>query len=97
MIDRIIFDVQFFDAKISRQAVRFHKWSKTTVQSNRGLAGDGEQLAIAPERSRARLDDLTGQLLTDAFVVVDNFKRSEARFADVQWRDRILLATFTTG
>src|SRR5208282_6512106 len=62
------------------------------MEPDRRLAVDRQQLAIAPQVSRARLDNRARDRGLNFRVVVDDLERAEAGLAHVERLDRIFLA-----
>ena len=81
MVDRVVLDVELADAEPLGQAVAAHQRREAGVEAGARLAGDRQQLAIAPQVLRPPLDLLARQV--NRAVVVDRLERAEAPVADV--------------
>ena len=58
MVDRVVLDVELADAEPLRQPVGAHERREAGVEAGQRLALDRQELAIAPEALRPRLDQL---------------------------------------
>src|SRR5438876_12425465 len=67
------------------------------MQPHLRLAFDRQELAVAPEVSRAGRDPLVREHAPDGGVVVDHLEGTEARLTDVQRRDRGLAAALAAA
>ena len=95
MVDRVVLDVQLADAQLARQAIGFHQRREARVEA--GLRRfDRQQLEIAPQRRRARFDQLPAEHLLDRRVVVGDLERAQAFRAHPQRLRRIGGATEVT-
>src|SRR5579872_4460659 len=94
MIYRVILYVEILDPEFSAEALGVHQRREAGKRPSLGLAVDRQQLAIAPEIVRARLDQPPRDMRADTRVVVGHLERTEARLAYVQRADRVLLAAF---
>src|SRR5437899_2552360 len=81
MIDRVVLDVELADAEPVGQARAAHERREAGVESRSRLAGDRQQLAVAPQILRTLLNLLPRQV--DRAVVVDRLQRPETLVADV--------------
>ncbi len=81
MVDRIVLDIELADAEALRQPAAADQRREAGMKTGLRLAGNRQQLPIAPEVLRPPLDLLPGQL--DRGVVVDRLERAEAPIADV--------------
>ena len=81
MVHRVVLDVQLADAEPLRQAVAAHERREAGVEAGARLAGDRQQLAVAPEVLRPPLDLLAREV--NGAVVVHRLERPEAAVADV--------------
>ena len=61
MVDRVVLDVQLADAEPIGQTVAAHQRREAGVETGARLAGDRQQLAIAPQVLRPPLDLLARQ------------------------------------
>src|ERR1700674_4720427 len=92
MVDRVVLDIELLQSEFGPQALGMKQRREARVEPDRRLAVDRQQLAIAPEISRARLDNRARDRGLDFRVVVDHFERAEAGLAHVERLDRIFLA-----
>src|SRR5215468_4982979 len=82
MVDGVVLDVQLAQAQTFGQPRAPDERSETGVEPRARLAGNRQQLAIAPEVFRPALDLLPRDL--NRFVIVEGLERSEAFLADPQ-------------
>ncbi len=81
MVDRVVLDVELADAEPVGQPSAAHQRREAGIEAGARLAGDRQQLAIAPQVLRPLLDLLARQV--DGAVVVDRLERPETLVADV--------------
>ena len=81
MVHRVVLDVELADAEPLRQAIAAHQRREAGVEAGARLAGDRQQLAVAPQILRPPLDLLARQ--ANRAVVVDRLERAKALIADV--------------
>ena len=84
MIDGIVLEIQLADAERLREAIGFDERRESRIEAGARLAVDRQQLAIAPQVLRARLDLRAAHVAPDLVVVVDDFERSETLVAHPQ-------------
>src|SRR5580700_10386571 len=94
MINGVILYVEILDSEFRAEALGADQRREAGKRPRFGLAVDRQQLAIAPQIVRARLDQLARDGGADARVVIGDLERAEARFAYVQRADRVFLAAF---
>jgi hypothetical protein len=94
VIDRIVFHPELADAEHPRQAVGSDERGETGVETDLGLALDRQQLAIAPEVARSRLDGIARHLAGDPLVIVDDLQGAEAGLANVDGHRGVVGAAF---
>src|SRR5207248_3999512 len=82
MIHRVVFDVQLLQTQPGREAIAAHERGESRMEPGERLAGDRQQLAVAPEVLGPLLDLLARDV--DRAVVVDRFEGPEALVADVR-------------
>ena len=82
MVHRVIFDVQLAQAEAIGQPVAAHERREPGMKTGARLAGDRQQLAIAPEVLRPLFDLLARE--PHGAVVVYRRQRTEAPIADIQ-------------
>jgi hypothetical protein len=82
VVDRFILDVQLADAQPLGQARAADERREAGVEPGPRLAGDREQLPVAPQIVRPRLD--LGARDVDRRVVVEGLERAEAAVADIE-------------
>jgi hypothetical protein len=84
MIDGIVFEIELPDAQGLREPIGFDEWGVSRIEPGARLAVNRQQLSVAPQVIRARLDLGAGHVAPDLVVVVDDFERSQALIADPQ-------------
>src|SRR5881397_4248733 len=62
---------------------------KADLKTNGWIAGHRKQLPVAPHRLRPRMDLRMIERLFDAVVIVNDFERSEVKFAHMRGGERI--------
>ena len=95
IIDRIVLYPELAHAESAREPVGFDERRETDLKTDGRFARHGQQFAVAPHRLRSRFDDRPTQGLLDAVVVVNNFERSEVKFAHVRGSERIFASALT--
>ena len=96
MVDRVVLDVELGDAELLGQPRRAHQRRETRVETCLGLL-DRQQLQIAPERSRPRLDQFAADHAANGVVVVGHFERTQALGAHPRGLQRIRGPAQVTG
>src|SRR6266545_7966599 len=96
MVDRVIFEIKFFDAESGAEPVGAHQRGEAGIQTDARLAVDRQQFAITPQVGLARSDLFPTYCSFDSIVIVLYLQRTEAGLADVERLLGIFLATFTT-
>ena len=81
MVDRVVLDVELVDAEPRGQAIAAHERREAGVEPRSRLAGNRQQLAIAPQIFRPARDLLARQ--RDRAVVVQRLQWTEAPIAHV--------------
>ena len=81
MIHRVVFNVQLPQTQPGGEAIATHERREAGVETGERLAGDRQQLAVAPQVLRPLLNLLARDV--DGFVVVDGLERPQAFVADV--------------
>src|SRR5579859_3240866 len=82
MVDRVVFDVELVQAEAFAEARGAHERREARVESGARLAGNREQLTIAPQIFRTAFDLFAGD--PDGAVVVVRLERAQALLADPQ-------------
>src|SRR5205085_2082006 len=96
MVDRIILYIELVDPQHGGKSSRADQRRKSGVESGPRLSADWQQLAVAPQVARSRLDGLARESLPHDRVVVHDFERSEALTTDPQRLCRIRSAAQVT-
>src|SRR5579872_5058014 len=94
MVDAVVLDVQIVQTELAAQPFGAHKRRKAAVTPHRRLAIDRQQLLIPPHAAWTGLDRSAGYTPLDRVEIVYDLQRAEAKLADVDRRDGILLAAF---
>ena len=84
MVDGIVLEIQLADAQLLRETIGFDERRESRIEAGARLAVDRQQLAVAPQVLRARLDLRAAHVLPDLVVVVDDFERSQTFVAHPQ-------------
>ena len=92
MVDGVVLDIELLEPEFGAEPLACSSGVKPEYGPDLGLAVDRQQLAIAPQIVRARLDRRARDRRADFRVVVGDFERAEAGFAYVQRADRVFLA-----
>jgi len=94
MFTPIVLDVKIFQAQTPGQAVGFHQRREAGAHIDR-VAGDRQELAIAPDRRRTGLDRSPTHPGANGVVVVDDLKGAKADvFTDVARRGLVGVSAF---
>src|SRR5919109_2586658 len=95
MIDRVIFDVEFFDAQDFTKPAGSDEGCKTGIQAGLGFPVDRKEFEITPKVSIARGDFFTAYGSLNGVVIIDDFQRAEAGVAYVKRLLRIFLSALS--
>ena len=95
VVDRVVLDPELADAEALGEAVGLHQRRIAHLAADRRLAGDRQQLAIAPHGLGTREDGLPVQRAPDALVVIGDFEGTEIELTDVRGGQRIFATTLS--
>ena len=93
VVDRIVFDIQFFDTESGAETMGAHERREAGVETDSRFAVDRQELAIAPQVMRPRGDFVAADGLSDPVVVVANVERTETVVAHMRRLVGVLLLT----
>src|SRR5258708_5593961 len=96
MIDGVVLDVELLDAEFGAESFGAQQRSEPGTRSDLRLAFDRQQFAITPQIVRAAFDRRARNRGADFRVIVADFERTEAGFANVERADRVFLAALAT-
>ena len=90
MIDRIVLDVELAYTESFGQPLGANERREARVKTGAWLSLNRQQLAVAPETLRARLDRGAAEERRNRLVVVGDLERTEALVADPErgWREK---------
>ena len=92
--DRIVFDIEFRHAERVSQVFRVNERCEAGVEPVCRFTVDWQELDVSPQACRAPLNGASGDGLSDDFVVVVDFQRAKAEFANVERFFRVCPLTF---
>ena len=84
MVDRIVLDIQFRHPETPGKPIGAHERGEPGVQAGQRLLLNRQELAVAPQVFRARLDQLARDERRDRCIVVGDLERAQALVADPQ-------------
>src|SRR5579864_7740577 len=98
MVDGVVLYIQMLQAELRAEAMAMQQRGEARVRPDIGFAIeiDWQQFAITPQIVRPLLDNRSRDSGANLGVVVGDFERSEAGFADMQRAYRILLPALAT-
>ena len=94
MVDRVILEVNLFDAPRPRQIIGLHEGGKARIKPGDGIMIDGKKFPVTPHMVRSGRYLLLRHILLDRTVVVRHFERSETKLAYVYGIDSVFPAAF---
>src|SRR5215475_2151907 len=95
MIDRIVFEVEFFYAKCLTQPLGADQRREAGVKSRLGFARERKKLAVTPKISRPGGNLFPGKAALDLLVVVNHLEGAKTAFTNVQRLFWVVLPTFS--
>src|SRR5262245_61763574 len=95
MVNRVIFEIELFDAKRSGQPFGAHERRAAGMQADTRLAIDRQEFTVAPEVGFAAGDFFPANRSLNRVVVIMNFQRAEAALTNIERRLRIFPAAFS--
>src|SRR5262249_34177538 len=81
--DRVVLEVELVKTPRLSEIPRAHQGRQAHVVANQRVAGEGEEVAVAPDAGRARRDAVARQDRADRGIVVLDLEWAEALLADV--------------
>src|SRR5712664_3650726 len=96
MVDRVVLDIELLDTEFGAEAFGAQQRGEPRTRSDLRLALDRQQFAIAPQIVRSAFDRRARDRGADFRVVVADFERTEAGFANVERADWVFLAALAT-
>ena len=97
VVGAVVLEVELAHAQLAAQALGPHERREARAQAGPRLALDRQQVAVAPERARPRLDPLAGHDPAHRGVVVAHLDGAEALVADHARGDGVRRPAFLAG
>ena len=95
-VARVVLEPEAVDAESRAEAVGLEERRRADAESAGRRRVDGQELEIAPQAGRPRLDDRAAHPFPDRVLVVRDFERAEAGRADVGGTERLGPSTVAT-
>ena len=95
MIHRVVLEVEIVQSENFAQPLRMDQWRHSGMKTDGRRSINREQVVIAPKGFGTAFDRFPTEPFPDGFIVIVDFERTKAEFADVNGNGRIEPPTLT--